>query len=280
MMHGFIRLLSSVAYVKKERFTNNEIVKYLDSVESIFNEVESPSPDWDKVASSLKGFQRSKELLESIMQDNEMLKKEPNLWITERREAKALLTFLRNISKTEFFNIVASRRKTTAFDHVSVPNETLRNLVEAGHYAPTGSGLLSREFILVTDNSILNRLSETHPYAKWVANSPAAIVIIGNPNKSRYWVEDCSIAAEHIWLAATAMGLGASWCAVYQSDNLEESMRREDHVRDVLMIPRNFRPLSIMAIGIPSDTQPSERTSIKSSTPLNEVLHLEHYGHA
>ena len=277
-MHGFIRLLGSVAYVEKVGFTNHEIVERLDCVEHIFDEAESPSPDWDKAASMLEGSQRSKELLESLKQDSVMLKKAPELWVTERRESKALMAFIRELCKTEFFNIVGSRRKTTEFEQIPVPNESLRTLVEAGHYSPTGRGLLSREFLLVTDKSTLIRLGETHPHGKWVANAPATIVIIGNPKKSRYWVEDCSIAAEHIWLAATAMGLGASWCAVYQSDDSEESMRREDHVRDALMIPGELRPLAIIAIGIPSDTQPSRSATTKSGTPLNEVLHLERYG--
>ncbi len=175
----------------------------------------------------------------------------------------------------DVFNAIRNRRKTTSFLPTPIPGKALHLIAEMAHSAPTGGGHDSREFVLVKDRGLLAELSRTHAHSAWLASSAAAIAIIGNPSKSRYWLEDSCIAGEHVWLAATGMGLGASWAALYQSDNAEESRKREDYVRSVLEIPSGLRPVAIIGLGYPSDEQPSKSKSTKRG--FKEVLHLDKY---
>ena len=175
----------------------------------------------------------------------------------------------------DLFSIIRSRRKCAAYMSKAVPKETLHFIAEMAHSAPTGGGHDSREFIIVTERSLLDKLSETHEHSKWLLQAPAALTILGNPQESQYWLEDSCIAGEHIWLAATALGLGASWAAMYQSDDPAESKRREDHVRGVLSIPNYLRPVAVIGLGFPSNNDPPKGVSRKSN--LEGILHMNKY---
>nr|NIU38445.1 nitroreductase family protein [Candidatus Bathyarchaeota archaeon] len=64
---------------------------------------------------------------------------------------------------------------------------------------------------------------------------------------TRYWVQDCSLAAENLLLAATALGLGAVWLGVYPREE------RIKAIRKVLNIPENIVPLNLISIGHPAE---------------------------
>lgn len=176
----------------------------------------------------------------------------------------------------DVISAIRSRRKCTVFLQKEIPDDTLHMIAEMAHSAPTGANRDSREFVLIKDRSILEKLSKVHGASTWLSGAATAIAILGNPEKSKYWVEDSCIAAEHIWLVATGLGLGASWAAIYQSDNVAESQRRESYVKGLLNITSGLRPVAIMGLGFPSENQPPRGKSGKRE--LNEVLHLNKYG--
>jgi hypothetical protein len=115
-MHGFILLLSSIAHWKENQSVSNEILTGLDKIEAVFKEVSGQAPDWSRIQSLLEGFPNRKEILKSLMEDGEMLKEMPSRWARERREATALLSFIRTVlefqvrkypeSKSEFNNYI------------------------------------------------------------------------------------------------------------------------------------------------------------------------------
>ncbi len=176
----------------------------------------------------------------------------------------------------DVLSAIRNRRKYTVFLQKEIPPNALYTMVEMAHSAPTGANRDSREFVLVTDRSILERLGKVHGAATWLSGVAAAIAILGNPEKSKYWVEDSCIAAEHVWLAAAELGLGASWAAIYQSDNVAESQRRENYVKDLLTITNSLRPVVVMGLGYPAENQPPRSKSNKRA--LNEILYLNKYG--
>jgi nitroreductase len=69
--------------------------------------------------------------------------------------------------------------------------------------------------------------------------------------KARRWVEDCSIAAEHILLQAADMGLGACWLQIRGS--ALEGRSAEEYVREILNVPENMRILCLISVGWPAE---------------------------
>jgi nitroreductase len=175
-------------------------------------------------------------------------------------------------NKMNVITTIERRREITRFKEFSIPSGLLEKLTQALYLSPSGNNLPSREFVLITNRQKLLQLSATTPYMKWLDHAAAGVVIIGNQAVSKYWLQDAAIAGGYLWLAATSLELGAAWGAVYHAEDTEESMRRENYVRELLLIPDNLRVVAIIGLGYP-DIVPQA----KQMYPLEAVFHREAY---
>lgn len=160
----------------------------------------------------------------------------------------------------DFFEAVQKRRSVRLFSQQAVPWEDVKLIVDAGRRAPSGLNLQRREFIVITDRHILQRLNRVQP----VFDAPVAIAVIVEPGK--YAIEDASAAVENMLLAATALGYGSCW--------IEGTLiPHEKWVKELLAIPPPWRLFALLPIGVPltSGEQAPKR-------PLEEVTHLNRYG--
>jgi nitroreductase len=121
--------------------------------------------------------------------------------------------------------------------------------------------------VIIKDKKLLKKLSKTHVYSRFLENSPLAIAACVDQNKSpNHFVEDCSAAIQNLLLAATALGLGTCWIAVYRHGN----NKNEFYVKKVLNIPENFRVIALISIGYPAYVpNPPERKNLKDLIHLN-----------
>ncbi len=171
------------------------------------------------------------------------------------------------------FEAIQQRREITRFQNKAIEPNILEQLLDAGYLAPAGNNLPSREFILVTDRSMLMHLEQTTPFMPWLKEANAAIVVTGRPDISKYWVQDASIACAFIWLAATECGIGTGFGAVYHAHDPEESERREEYVRHALNIPADRRVLAILGFGYAA-----EEPKPKKHLPREEIVFYETFG--
>lgn len=160
----------------------------------------------------------------------------------------------------DLFEAIKTRRSVRFFQEKPVPLEHLLKIVDAGRLAPSGSNLQRREFIIITDKSILLRLNDVQP----VFDTGAAIGVI--VDKTKYAVEDAAAAVENILLAATALGYGSCW--------IEGTLiPHESWVKELLGIPKNKKLFALIPIGIPLTS--GEQAPKK---PLSEITHINRYG--
>ncbi|MBI4267203.1 MAG: nitroreductase family protein [Chloroflexi bacterium] len=170
---------------------------------------------------------------------------------------------------TEVFQ---QRRSVKEFTDTPVSPNDLLQLLDMARRSPSGSNKCPWRFVITTNPEKLQRLSETHPYCRWLSSAKAAIAIIADPAISKYWLEDCSVVAHSIWLAATDRGLGVAWAAIYQSDNAAENTRRQNYVREALSIPDKFAVPIVLAVGHPAALPPE-----KKRPALEEIVYWESY---
>lgn len=168
---------------------------------------------------------------------------------------------------------IKERREITQFTAEPIHHEQIEQLIQALYYAPTGNNLPSREFILVSDQTMLQALTPATPFMKWLEHSACAFVIVGNPEESKYWLQDATLAGGYLWLAAQALGIGAAWGAIYHSEDHVESEKRESFVRERLQIPDALRVVAIIGLGYAAVQPPT-----KAMIPLDRVFHRETYG--
>lgn len=142
------------------------------------------------------------------------------------------------------------RRSLRSYTGEPLEDWQIENLIRAFFYAPSAMNWRPCHLIVVRDRNMLLKLSQATPWAKMLYKAGAAFVIVGNEEKSPWWLEDCSIACEHLWLEAADMGLGACWIQVRGVENAEENVKK------LLGIPEKYRVLSMMSVGVPKKTKP------------------------
>ena len=154
--------------------------------------------------------------------------------------------------ENEALEVIYTRRSVRSFTGEAIPREVLMKILRAGMAAPSARNIQPWSFVGVTERGLMDSLCERLPYAKMLDKAGAAIIVCGVPAKDavyggKYWVEDCSAAAENILLACHAMGLGAVWTAAYPNED------RVATVRDIIGVPEDVVPLAVIPIGVPKD---------------------------
>lgn len=154
-----------------------------------------------------------------------------------------------------FLSLIQKRRSIRKFKPQAVEPEKIALLVEAALRAPSSMGSNPWEFIVVTDKGILDALSRAKPHGSaFLKNAPLAIVVCANPQKSGVWVEDASIAATFIQLAAESIGLGSCWIQLRERMH-EGSCTSGAYVSGLLQIPEGMQVECIIALGYADETK-------------------------
>jgi nitroreductase len=103
-----------------------------------------------------------------------------------------------------------------------------------------------------------------------LAEAPLAIVVCGNPLDSDVWIEDCSIAAIIIQLAAHDMGLGSCWIQL-RGRMFNEELSSSEYVKRTLELPDNLEIECIISIGYPGETKNKRDKSVLSYNKIFRI---------
>jgi nitroreductase len=148
---------------------------------------------------------------------------------------------------------ILRRRSIRHFTPEPVDDETLTLLLKAAMSAPTACNSQPWEFIVVTQEEVLEQIRGKLLFARYKA--PAAIVVCGNvgiANNSAardHWVQDCSAAIENILIAVAGLELGAVWIGIYPYPS------KIKPISEVLGIPENVIPLGMVYVGYPAEAK-------------------------
>ena len=156
---------------------------------------------------------------------------------------------------------LTTRMSVRSFLPDPVPKDILESLVDAGRLAPTANNTQPWDFIVVTDEAKRKRLAELMTYGKFLAESPAAIVV--SCRATANYVEDGSAAVENIMLAGWAQGVGSCWVA-----GVEKPYGPE--ILEMFNAPADHKLVAVIALGYPAAK--GERIAKRS---LNDVAHWE-----
>ncbi|MDD5617284.1 MAG: nitroreductase [Candidatus Methanoperedens sp.] len=170
---------------------------------------------------------------------------------------------------------IKTRRSVREYLDTPLSEETIKKIIDAGRYAPTGLNLQPWRFIVVQNKEMLNKLSE---YARPILaknlegrkdagainflkrlqdknfnlfyNAPVLILVIGSKNNS-LTDYDCSMCAGNMMLAAHSLGIGSCWiggaAVIQQSEELMAELK----------IPRNYKIVAPLIFGYPGTMPPT-----------------------
>jgi len=173
-----------------------------------------------------------------------------------------------------FLSLAQSRRSIRKYQNKPVESEKIDRLVEAVLRAPTSMGKNSWEFVIVTDRSLLKKLSKAKPHGSaFLKNAALGIVVCGNPQITDVWIEDASIASIFIHLAAASLELGSCWIQIRERRH-DAAQTAETYIARILDLPNHIRVETIIAMGYPAEIKPPHP---KESLPYDKVS-LNKYG--
>jgi nitroreductase len=154
-------------------------------------------------------------------------------------------------------NAIFERRSTRKYTDKVVTFEIIEKLLEAGMCAPSAGNERPWQFIVIDNKDTLSEITKFHPYSQMLKIAQYAIVVCGDLSLLKYegfWVQDCSAAAENMLIMAQELGLGSVWLGVYP---LEDRIKA---LSELLGLPENVTPLSILPIGYPAEKKiPKDR---------------------
>ena len=166
--------------------------------------------------------------------------------------------------------LIKGRRSIRRFSKEKIDRKQLETLVEEAVWAPSGSNAQAWQFVVVDDESMLNRLMALLP---GVLQAPPALICLcidyqreldraGKLGVDVLGIMDVSMAAQNIMLAAKTMNLGS--CAVKGFN--------EEVIRMALALPENVKPELLVILGYPE-----KPVKAPVRRPLEEVLHWQKY---
>ncbi|NLJ98204.1 MAG: nitroreductase family protein [Tissierellia bacterium] len=147
----------------------------------------------------------------------------------------------------DILEAIMTRRSIRKYTGESIKEEDLKTILKAGFQAPSAHNYQPREYVVVRDKDIIEKISEFHKYAKMLPKAGCGIIVCGDKTKQPeigFLVEDCSASIQNMLLAAHGLGLGAVWCGLYSVEELTEPMT------DVLELPEHIIPIGMVVVGV------------------------------
>jgi nitroreductase len=173
-----------------------------------------------------------------------------------------------------FLDLLRKRRSIRQYEAKPVATKDIEQLVESMLRSPSSRSLNPWHFVVVEKADTIVELSKSKPHgASFLKNAPLAIVVCADPSVSDVWVEDCSIAALNLHLAATDLGLGSCWIQIRER-KFDESLTSEAYVGKVLELKEGMRVEAILAIGYPKEDKQGQ----PESSLLSERVSYEKFG--
>ncbi|WP_303723002.1 nitroreductase family protein [Malonomonas rubra] len=170
-------------------------------------------------------------------------------------------------------DLLRQRRSIRKFKSQPVEPEKVELLCEALLRAPTSRNFQPCEFVLVEDSALLKKLAVAKAHGtSFFSTAPLAIVVAADPQKSDVWIEDSSIAAIIVQLAAEEFGLKSCWAQLRLRPH-EGDENASEYVRKLVGLPEGIEVPMVIAVGYPDE----EKAGHPHSELLNEKIHRNRY---
>lgn len=179
-------------------------------------------------------------------------------------DSSALFFFLNSVFTTfvnqqspdilmDFLEVIEKRHSVRRFTDEPVDRELLDAIIGIAQTAPSSKNCHSSAFMVIEDKDTLLAVSEMRDRGSaFLKGAPAAIVVMGDRSRSDIWVENASISATFIQLAATALDLGSCWVHVRDRQRSSADPSKgtaEDYLRGLLGIREEYGVLCVIALG-------------------------------
>lgn len=167
----------------------------------------------------------------------------------------------------EFNEVLKARFSCKKFSNKPICAETLESILKAGNLAPTAKNLQEHKVYVLTSDSLLQKIDNITPCRY---NAPVVLAITYDKDNTFQYlggkynsgVEDTSIVATYMMLAATNEGVNSFWLNYFDPENAS----------DELDIPESEQLVLLLALGYGEDDfAPSSKHYIRKDISENVI---------
>lgn len=164
----------------------------------------------------------------------------------------------------DFFKALKERHSIRSFQDKQVSKELIGKLLDAVNSAPSAGNLQAFEIVIVKSKGKKLELSDAGLGQGFIAKASVVFVFLANPEKSNskygkrgselYCLQDSTIAAAYLQLAAVNLGLSSAWVGAFN----------DEEVKQVLGCDESFKPVAIIPVGFAAEKAfPTSRRNLK-----------------
>lgn len=168
----------------------------------------------------------------------------------------------------EILKVIRNRRSTRNFLPDQIKESDLKNILDAGIYAPSATNKQPWHFTVVQNKDLIDRLNYSfkefakksdNDYLRKFGNnenfhvfynSPTVILVSGDET-NRYSPIDCAAAVENMLIAGESLGVGSCWIGFIEY--LLNSEEGKGFLKE-LQIPEGFRQIHAVSLGYKKGT--------------------------
>lgn len=144
--------------------------------------------------------------------------------------------------------LIESRYSVRAYLPNPVEDEKVNYILECARLAPSACNFQPWKFYIVTSKDVVSKIQESYN-REWFKTAPMHIVVCkdtsaswkrANTDNKDFGDVDAAIAAEHICLAATEVGLGTCWVCNFDPALLNDALRLPDDFEAIAIFPLGY----------------------------------------
>ena len=179
--------------------------------------------------------------------------------------------------------LLIRHRSIRKFKAAPIPDEVLRNLLEAAVRASTCGNMQLYSLIVTRDAELKEQLAPCHFNQPMVTQAPCLVTVCADIHRFTMWCRqrdaepaydnfawflnaatDALLAAQNLCIAAEANELGICY--------LGTTIYTAGEIARILKLPKGVIPVTTIAVGYPD-----EKPELTDRLPLDAVVHYEQY---
>lgn len=169
----------------------------------------------------------------------------------------------------EFSQLIRERYSVRKYKPDMLRDDELNRILEAGMCAPTGCNYQpQRIYVLKSDEAI----AEIRSLTRCAFDAPVVLLIALDETADwkspleagcRAGIQDVSIVADHMMLAAWEIGIGSCWVNFFKPSEVKEAFD----------LPENETPVLLMTLGYPADDAKPAKMHFDSKS-MDEIVKI------
>lgn len=180
-------------------------------------------------------------------------------------------------------NTILKHRSIRRFKSTPIPEEELREMLEAASRASTCGNMQLYSLVVTREKAMREKLLPCHFGQQMVVEAPCVVTICADVHRFSMWCRqrdaepaydnfawfltaatDALLSAQNLALAAEARGLGICY--------LGTTLYTAGDIVRVLNLPKGVLPITTLVMGYPD-----EKPELTDRLPLDAVVHFETY---